>query len=728
MGVIEKSIRKRSNQKLAAEVFTPTRLTFDEVVAAVQAFCEESNANVTRTIETNQANARTRLGKWTASLSDPKNSHYYVAPHPEVRQVLIGFGQRPEPILAGRGNTHNGVWAARLSYPAGGNTVGLALLKWVMNSDGKLRHRSFYESLLENVHAAISSEASEPEGESYSPGGDDPGALSGASAGAVPRVPDVIPDSWSADTAAGAMAGQAPTPVGPAQGTISAGPSQTLVEPLRTQAGSWITDVGHRFPFLTRHEITGLAGLRALLAVHTGYHSSSYLTGGPITTGQMYGTLTHSLLRANVIQHSGATIVTCGAPKPDLTFAHDWQLKYTVGDDGTAVIEVPHHRRGNNEVRGAELLANMRAALTDSLASGVHLHLGEGAPYTEDLVVPMPAGAPGYPDDDESPFRRDFLGGVPAAGCAPLDLPVTARGTVTDAMRRSYFRSWPGQGDDLCVASLAGGRAFDSGSVVLRRAGANDQLAIYLPPGLPPIELERSYRAALRCMERIALNLKATDPGLCNTIGEHVSQLAATTQKTWSAASGTRLKDRPPGLWTEHWNRSTATPMVPVAAGRWYPIGVLVVSPEQTDYPLRAAQAADWVSTFKRVKPMLTPAGRPTGKHTFTSRRCGLLNNAENKALPYLRFAASDVVWDHRFKGVGSSQAWFWEVNARRTGGPGGPDSSAPSGGLLLATGWSHADGVLGYGESLLTLFRAFADVVTATDPHARIHTLYLAT
>ena len=46
----------------------------------------------------------------------------------------------------------------------------------------------------------------------------------------------------------------------------------------------------------------------------------------------------------------------------------------------------------------------------------------------------------------------------------------------------------------------------------------------------------------------------------------------------------------------------------------------------------------------------------------------------------------------------------------------------------MLTTGWSHADGVLGYGDNLLALFRAFTDVVTATDRQARIYTLYLAT
>lgn len=51
-----------------------------------------------------------------------------------------------------------GVWAVWLSYPAGGNIVGLALVKWVINGGGKLLHQSFYESLLEKVHAAIGSD------------------------------------------------------------------------------------------------------------------------------------------------------------------------------------------------------------------------------------------------------------------------------------------------------------------------------------------------------------------------------------------------------------------------------------------------------------------------------------------------------------------------------------------------------------------------------------------
>jgi hypothetical protein len=155
MGLIEKSIRKRSNQKLAAEVFTSTTLSFDEVVRVVQAHCNASNEEVSRSYADRRENAKTRFGKWTASISAPEHFHYYVSPHAESRQILVGFAQQPEPILAGQPGTSLGVWAARISYPVGGNTVGMALLKWTSGgSDGVLKNRGFYESLRRTTTAA----------------------------------------------------------------------------------------------------------------------------------------------------------------------------------------------------------------------------------------------------------------------------------------------------------------------------------------------------------------------------------------------------------------------------------------------------------------------------------------------------------------------------------------------------------------------------------------------
>ena len=180
-----------------------------------------------------------------------------------------------------------------------------------------------------------------------------------------------------------------------------------------------------------------------------------------------------------------------------------------------------------------------------------------------------------------------------------------------------------------------------------------------------------------------------------------------------------------------NWDRVTVAPMVPVAAGRWYPVGVRVTAPAPVDCLVQAMAATDWVTSYKRLKPILREDGRPTGKSTFTSRRCGLLYNSEDKLTPCVRFASAEEIWDQLRPKIQTTQAWFWEVTARSgpagEGAPEGEDGES-SGATLLVTGWSHADGVLGYGEDLLSMLRAFADVISATDDRARIQTLYLAT
>ena len=96
----------------------------------------------------------------------------------------------------------------------------------------------------------------------------------------------------------------------------------------------------------------------------------------------------------------------------------------------------------------------------------------------------------------------------------------------------------------------------------------------------------------------------------------------------------------------------------------------------------------------------------------------------ENEAVACLRYAASENIQDQVITQVPSADTWFWEVSARGTpASEPGKDNT----GLMLVTAWSHADGVLGYGENLLAMLSAFAEVFTTTDHHARIQTLYLS-
>jgi hypothetical protein len=704
VGLIEKSVRKRSNQKLAAEVFTHTALSFDQVEAAVRGYCDAKNAEMTEHLEKNQAKARTRFGKWTASLTDPATYHYYVSPHPETRQILIGFGQRPEPILAGKGNTLSGVWAARLSYPAAGNTVGLALLKWVVGgNDGALKNRSFYEILLQDLYEQISSEA--PQGGGASP------ASSGNSGLPVPQP---------APAQAAAPHSAAP------QALAEPAPRQTseLLRRERIELGDWAAGLAAAYPFLEYRDFFGLAAMRALLAVDTGFFSSTYTAAKTFTAAQMYASSTHSVLRVRWIMPGGQMFLDCGAPAPSQTFATDWQIRCTHTENGGAMIEVPHHLETNHQVRSAELLDRMRGALKQSLTAGIDLHLVDGPPILDNLITVMPAVLAGYPDFATSPFSGDHLSGVTDAYRTPLVLSPSAGDIVLRAMPTSSLPLVPGSGQALAVASLAGGRPFDAGQVVLWKTGDVCQLTIEIPDGLPPAERERSYRAALRFLRDIREELKQSEPDLSAAVGAHLDHIAEQNQAAWRTSRGGRPKDRQPGLWLSNWDKTTSAPMVPVATGRRYPVAIRVTTSGDANYLTRATQAANWATALKRAQPVLNEAGRPTNRVSLSARRCCMVRNEKGQTIPCIRFVSDNEIGDYGLTAAKVTQPWFWELNTRNIPGD---DAALDKGGLLLTIGWSHADGVLSYGENLLQVLRAFADVVTATDSQARIQTLYLA-
>jgi hypothetical protein len=379
-------------------------------------------------------------------------------------------------------------------------------------------------------------------------------------------------------------------------------------------------------------------------------------------------------------------------------------------------------------------MVRLRDAVKEVLSTGVHLHMSDGSPSTDDLLVNMAANAEGYSKNGQPAFGYDYLGGMGDLHKEPLALTAAARDAVLAALDASAFRGKPGSGGVLRVISLAGPRRFDAGSVTLRSAEQADQLAINIPVDLPRIERQRSYRAALRLLVRIARELEESEADASASISAYAERIEADTQGAWKAAvSGPMivskeraLAQRENELLRQNWDQSNAAPVVPIAAGRWYPVGVRVTTTaEGVNYVLRAMEAADWVSNFKRTWTRGMRQATRDQNRSFSSRRCGLVSNTAGGAVPFLRYVWQPDLRDRVTTMADPNQAWFWEVNARAA------SASEPSGhnsGMLFVSGWSHADGVLGYGENLLFLLRAFAEFVGVFDDQARIQTLYLAT
>ena len=163
MGLIEKSIRGRGNQKLAAPVFTNTTLSKLEVVEKIKDICAElTAANIA---ELNEARSG---GFWKrGEVVGVQDGHvtYYV--EVESNQVLIGFFGTPKQIQAinpkGWLKSNQAYWMAQVVFmkrepdtPEGEVVVGLTLMRWVTDQDGKFKNRDKYELFAERLHKSIS--------------------------------------------------------------------------------------------------------------------------------------------------------------------------------------------------------------------------------------------------------------------------------------------------------------------------------------------------------------------------------------------------------------------------------------------------------------------------------------------------------------------------------------------------------------------------------------------
>lgn len=161
MSIIEKSIRKRGNQKLAAPIYTNTSLAPTEVVSAIKKLCEKCNQDALAELAAKrQGNILRRL---SASATPEQSIQYYVTV--KEKQVLIGYARTPERIINDqrRRQGTSGHWLAAVTFPAvtaetpaGQNIVKLQLLKWVINNNGVLQSRDKYLQFADALHGAVS--------------------------------------------------------------------------------------------------------------------------------------------------------------------------------------------------------------------------------------------------------------------------------------------------------------------------------------------------------------------------------------------------------------------------------------------------------------------------------------------------------------------------------------------------------------------------------------------
>lgn len=491
-------------------------------------------------------------------------------------------------------------------------------------------------------------------------------------------------------------------------GIIEKAMTKRTVAPLPGTLGQWFAERAREFPFLTAGELQGLAATRAILGVDTGKTGSSYSTA----TGRVASTGpdARSLLRAEGRVGPGS-VISCGAQHPLQGFVRDWELGMAVTGEGATSLEALGYRTVDGSLVNKDLFTAARDAAAAVLASGIGLHLAEGAPAADMIeVLPVPAG--GFLDAVPYPFENDHLDRLPEPFTARLALDAEDVAALQRVVDRSHYPSCAGDASGLRVVPLSGGRPGDCGQVRLASTADGGELVIELPRGLPPVEAQRSFRAALCVVSGLGFQARSERPALNEAITRHLDQVMA------PLLAPDRME-----RWQPRWSKEVPAPSVRLTAGRWLPMGVVVQTATQHNYFSLAVAAQNWVSLAKRTWAHGLRKKTRDGTRQFLARRPGILVTKEGKQLPYFRYGTHGDCRDHVTTTFPPDLGWFWEIAVRPLTGPDGERT----GGLMLATGISQSASILGYGTEYLAFLRAFAWIAAEADPAAKISTLYLA-
>lgn len=170
MGLISRQFQKRSNQELAVPLSTMSLLSPKEVVAAVCDVIAQHNQAVTADSDRRQVEGN-KLTRWVAKTAAPSiglNQYHWA---PDGQSLLISFEQSPGWVLNSvrrkrKPTLLDAYWLARLRAfshtdpQAVGIRVEIKLERWVTNKDsGKMGNRDKYESLIDEIWAAVSADS-----------------------------------------------------------------------------------------------------------------------------------------------------------------------------------------------------------------------------------------------------------------------------------------------------------------------------------------------------------------------------------------------------------------------------------------------------------------------------------------------------------------------------------------------------------------------------------------
>jgi hypothetical protein len=257
--------------------------------------------------------------------------------------------------------------------------------------------------------------------------------------------------------------------------------------------------------------------------------------------------------------------------------------------------------------------------------------------------------------------------------------------------------------------SLAGGRSGEPATIRLVDEGSEVWLILNLPPE-GDISRQRTFRAAISALDRIATKLGAEAPGAAAAISACIEQCIVGRSD--------------PARNSQHvfvWNQQTPSGNIRFRRGLLIP----VVTVARTTRSFEAlghnfANAETWLLQRERSRSRGFRQQTLDANRTYTMRGPAQLTKDKQYKAAF-RYAETGTVRMGKHGTVGDDGSWFWEVAYRQRQAEDGRQEA-----ILSVNSLSRSQDVLYYGAELARFLSAFVWQVRELDPSADFQTVGL--
>ena len=471
-----------------------------------------------------------------------------------------------------------------------------------------------------------------------------------------------------------------------------------LIQPLSATVGAWIEPLLAESDIIDRRVALNLALFRSFIDADPGDAESYFVFSNEkrVNAVGMAPRTKSSVIRAD----SKERRITCAAPGHGW-FTSDWTLQANVGDSSNAVVQVIQRRTIDDSVPNSDLLKDSRDGLARALLNGPgRVELSQTG-FNLDELVDRRAPSPNttFDGDHYQPVPECFRDG------ARIELPTGSLAAVQDSLSAGKSPSIGGGGQE--GIALDGGRGVNDCYIELI-TDEPPALVFHLPPE-GTISAQRTFRAALRCLDRLALGL-----------GPHPEAAAAVTAFIQDCTADRQNPDRNTRFLAA-WGGDEPTGVIALRPGIRLPLISRIrttSSPANLDSYMNAAGA--WVLPRERSWSQgLRQATRDQNRHYTMRGPAQLMVGGKRQRIYRYGEYASAGLERHQF--IDETTPWFWQVNGVYNDLDDGRVQA-----VISLTSLSRTQDMICYATELARFLAAFEWHVTSHDPNAEFETVNL--